>query len=1602
MPKAVVSAQWPVVSGLTVKGHGACLRDGTGWFLAFLCGALLLLGPVSHAYAQDALDDIAFFSSLKDRATGSEGAERAADHILKVFSEAGLVDVGAQEFLVPVPSVAAASLEAGSERLDLFPWGPNLVYLPMTPFEGLTGPLLFVEEGDFTQFDGRNLKGAIVLMEMSSWENWTSAAMLGAGALIFLGDQQSLKGEFLQKNIPTPVAFPRFWVPPETAGRLRELARGQTPEVTVKAKTRWHNKLVRNCYGFLPGKHPQLKGEIVVLEAFYDASSAVLGLAPGADEATSIATLLAVVRRLVRDPPERSVLFLATAGNGQAQAGMRQFIWSVTARKKLLRKEAKQLQDQRQQLDRQLELLQQQDPLAVTEPRDQELVLAVLLEKAKDKADALIRETQYQQALLKQNATSTIDEARPYRHLSWITTLQDLTADQRTLALELLSTARPTLKARQKELRLRRQALKSSETLRNRLDEYSPVLYLTLHLSSHSPFLGLMEMGQTYPLRENVKRMTRAGRLSTLLNQLASQTAQDENLPAMIPEAGRGSSGEEGFGRTSAPCCLACDIGLLAGLPAVSLMTLDDDRSRWSTPHDTLDRVNRENVTALSRFLPPLFVRLFSHPSLHQGVEGGLAGLASLEGRAMFIRQGELFPDQPAPGTIISVIQGDSIFRTMVYEDGTFFLPGLASKRVSLEKLILEPYGLDPESGRVAWTADKVQTRKVNYRIKVKGDLATTSLVMFHCEQTDVINVFNPQNMNYLTKATLLDAATEATPLRYWYSRVDGRDTMAISIFLEKGTRFKLIMAESLLRKELLLLNNSPDSTIGKGFLIGGPATILIAPYQASKDFSNLDAERLGNLFHHGIVNWFLDALYKTASRGLEESQNGLIKKEYGAFWENLVASWARLNTIYSEIETTQRDVLTGVMFFIALFIPFAYCMERYLFCFRNIYQQLVAFLLILVMTIFTIRGLHPAFQLTYSPMVVIIAFFIVGLSLLVSWIIFIRFEQEMAEEQGRARPGTPQASKWKAFGAGFAIGVSNLNRRKLRTGLTCVTLIILTFTVMSFTNVKSLHKTTDTHIADEAAYEGVLLRHQYRQPLTPITLETMKTRFGRESTIWPRAWIDPRGSAERTIARIYADRKRANVEGILGLGAQPPDYFRRTVTRGRWFQTGEEEVILISTALARQLGLDPEQDREPVVQLLGMPFKVVGTFDATLLESLKDLDQNPITPAYLEVSQSEELSEVEIEAIQSGEEVLPKTERFRHASAPATVILPFKKCIDLGGTLKAIALLPEHGQDPLGIAADLSSWLAFPLFVGERGVWYHSAGTTVRYQGVANLIVPILIVIFITLNTMIGHVHERQREIGTYTSVGLAPIHVGFLFIVEALSLAALSTVIGYILAQLSARFLGNTALFSQLTFNYSSMASVACMFLVFSVVFLAALYPARLAAEIAMPDVNRSWTLPEAEGDVIAMNLPFLLKHEEEQGVMRFLFAFFKSHQDAAQGAFIVDDASFDMEVPQARPGQMPAPLCPLQRMNVWLAPFDFGIKQHLQLHCCPSADNPGYLEISLLMTRLSGERSAWVRANTNFIKVLRKQMLHWRLLDAQAKQVYFGEQWSLVSEQ
>jgi len=286
-------------------------------------------------------------------------------------------------------------------------------------------------------------------------------------------------------------------------------------------------------------------------------------------------------------------------------------------------------------------------------------------------------------------------------------------------------------------------------------------------------------------------------------------------------------------------------------------------------------------------------------------------------------------------------------------------------------------------------------------------------------------------------------------------------------------------------------------------------------------------------------------------------------------------------------------------------------------------------------------------------------------------------------------------------------------------------------------------------------------------------------------------------------------------------------------------------------------------------------------------------------------------------------------------------------------------------------------------------------------YSGVPNIIIPLIISILIVLNTMISSVYERKREIGIYTSVGLAPSHVSFLFIAEAMAFAVLSVVFGYLLAQITAKLFAETSLWSGITVNYSSMSGVAAMLLVIAVVLISVIYPSKVAGEIAMPDVNRSWTLPAARGNELEIILPFLMTLKEHRSVGGFLYEYFEGHQDITHGMFSTADVGFDficVEPPgpagdaTASPeGEFESEQCLQIRSRVWLAPFDLGIMQQVSIQFRPAKDEAGFLEIQVQLYRESGEVNAWYRINKSFLHDIRKQLLIWRSFEDATKVHY-----------
>jgi hypothetical protein len=426
---------------------------------------------------------------------------------------------------------------------------------------------------------------------------------------------------------------------------------------------------------------------------------------------------------------------------------------------------------------------------------------------------------------------------------------------------------------------------------------------------------------------------------------------------------------------------------------------------------------------------------------------------------------------------------------------------------------------------------------------------------------------------------------------------------------------------------------------------------------------------------------------------------------------------------------------------------------------------------------------------------------------------------------------------------------------------------------------------------------------------------------------------------------------------------------------------------------LAAGLGIDPKHPGIAVVDINGTAHTVVGLFSAAKLQDRLDLDGEPLTPVTFPSEASQAVTEVEMEAMEAGEDIRAFQSRYQHVSAELTIFVPFEVLMAGGGHLKSLAVAGGPKIATRTRAQELADRFGLSLFSGEPdGVFLYHASEANSYSGVPNIVIPLIISVFIVLNTMIGSVYERKREIAVYTSVGLAPSHVGFLFVAEAMAFAVISVVLGYLLAQVSAEMFAGTRFWAGITVNYSSLSGVAAMILVILVVLVSVIYPARVAAQIAIPDVNRAWRMPSPTENRIEIRLPFLMKHAEQASAGGYLLAHLKGHEDVSHGLFSAGNirAAFTRPRPAADQGPPPSPLLRLQA-RVWLAPFDFGIVQQVEMGFQPVPVDPEFLELHVRLVRDAGEVGAWGRVNKAFVNELRKQMLVWRSLDSTARGYY-----------
>lgn len=1502
-----------------------------------LLGLLLLALPVEAADPERIDRHLAALSSQGARLSGYPGDQAAADLIERELRAAGVTAVSREPFevVVPVDQGAVLELVGDSAAVPLVSLWPNFVRTCTTPPEGIEGELFYGGRGTFGEFDGHPLDGSLVLLDFNSWGNWQNAASLGARAILFIAPEETTIFEARQKWSWVPLDVPRFWIDQAAGLALKErLADGQI-RARVKARVDWQTRTTWNVWGIVPGVDPILSRELWAIQTYYDGISVAPALTPAAESAAGAVALVELAHYLKAHPPGRSVALIATGGHFLGQTGLKQF-FSQHARKRV-------------------EFRRRMPQRFVADSLD---------------VERLLRETRERKTVP--------DSLGIY-----------LRPDPATGETVLDSVDLDRLVARLKLMRM----LDRADSLGIRLEPDSLAfdLFVSLDLSTQSDQLGVWHNNWIVAYR---RFFVPLGRSFAQYARTAAEALGRDPERALA----NGISPIKGLTWDSfVNLDVVIPDGMVArdaGQMAVSLMTINDARLRLDTPLDTPDRTVPANLVRQCELLEPLLGAALADPEvfgperkeLREGHDKNIKDvLGDIRGALRLLPRKSTTPNVAVPFGVVALepamMMMDPSWRPQVAladAEGNYRLTGLPTGTVSLHAFVL-----DDRSGAITYATDLGDRAQAFGHVSRGLSIAETqwTTILFPAESVEIHDRVHSQGLFTLGRNTgvqLLDRRG-AKPKQFGYLQGDFFSKSMV-LFGSQGDSLRLI------EQSVFLVNNpgarDEETAQGVGYDLGARRIIEHSTLESARNLWRLDQVRNERLRQYAIENPRVEARHRRVATLMAEAEQAARDLKWNRYERFAREALGIEYLAYRDVRGTQDDVIAGIVFFVALMVPAAFFAERLIFAHPDIRKQLLLFGGILLVIWAILAQVHPAFQLAH-PVIILLALMISVMALFVVMLIVGRFNAFMAGLRHR-QAGTSSADLSRSGTAyvAFMLGISNMRRRVLRTVLTLATITLLTFTVLSFASFKPKISFVGFEKGWQPAYAGALLYDVQWWPWEQSVLDYLNSHFAEYGTVVPRTWLTLGRDED---GQVPVQREDRQVSGLALLGLAPEERLvtgvDRALVAGSWFDEEREQSVLLPEEMAEQLGIAEADVGTASVEIFGKSWKVRGIFDAARFQEIHDLNNEPLTPAKQKATQGLMPGMTAMVMMVSRFANLDMDLGFEHLDPKRVPILPYRVLESMDCPLYSVAIRFDEGIDGEALVQRFLSRTGFRFFVGlpdgeggMRTLAYTSLGVT-SMEGFGALIIPMLIAALIVLNTMMGAVYERFREIGVYSSVGLAPLHIAFLFIAEACVYGVLGVTLGYVIGQVLAKVLIVLDLLSGVSLNYSSSAAIGSAVLVMVVVLLSTVYPARTASRLAVPDVVRRWRLPEPEGDVWRFAFPFTVNRNALDSLCGYLYSYFRAYGHESVGKLYTEKTRIVV-------GQEDGRKVYAIELLVWLAPFDMGVSEYLQFTLRPT-EVEGIYGIELYIERISGPVAFWQRLNLGFMLDLRQQFLVWQTL-------------------
>ncbi len=1472
------------------------------------------------------------------RVVGYEGERAAYDYIRSQFEALGLerITTEAFEVAVPIDRGGVLRVEATGEEVPIYCLWPNGVRMPTLPAGGVGGRLIYGRKGEYADFNGQVVEGSVVLMDFGCGQNYLNVRALGAKAIVFFDDGNVTRGEAEEKFLEVPVNVPRFWISREGAGRLLELAESGEVEVYLRARMEWEAVEARNIYGYLPGSDEPVPGrggqlwgdQLVVVEAYYDAMSVVPGLGFGAESASGVAAMLEVIRALRVYGHKCSFLFLATSGHFEGLSGINDFLFRHARGSTYFR-----------------------ERMSGVDRIDFRLFIGLDLSSQSSQVGGFALGKFYKPT--RRQVTMWQNLLKPYSDI---------------------------------------------------FQEYAKALfpgeerYVEAVLPAKRPWTSFLPV----PFGFDHEAAAFVGQTAMTLATLYDGRARADT-PLDVPEA-------MAFDRLTEQVHTVAALMIRAGNDPTffqdTQLKLRDDGHRLAGRVLWFDR----NVDfAIPRVPVPGALVTYKQPG-----PVSLAGVRTL----MVTRatEGPIYEGPASRGPLYGpreVVEQTGrfafdIMRNRWSNEILAYEVGEEGQIVSAPDFGREGAGPDGKSGNFplvqgfGWWENEMMN------------------ILFKCRALSLFEIVDSSYLSALDYMKVL-GRDNSEPQEYGFRYVanqgtkEGKVTQAAVAFAPPGERIKILMSSGIFGIKYLLINAPEELLVdpvdagevddralkraqGEGYAAEGEI-VSLPSYRAARDMWIVDDVRMKQLARYGVSNQRLSRLHEKARASLLEAKRHLEGLVYDRFIAAAREAWGLEARGYPEVKETANDTVRGIIFYFILLLPFSFFCERLFFGFAEIQKKVMGFAGIFVVMFLALYKVHPAFKLSNSSYIIFLAFVIMCLGGVAIAIVVSKFAEEMRKMK-RAAAGVYQedVGRMSATLVAFTLGISNLRKRPLRTGLTAVTLTLLTFTVLSFTSIQTYLRFYKLPRDNRPPYQGGMIRNRNWGGMQTSVLDYVDSHFSSIALVAPRAFYiaEQRGELAYVDFEVLGTERRSFANGLLGMTPQEVDVMGidRLLTAGRWFREGEQHVMILPDEMADLVGISPvDVDAGRArVRMLGVDFTVVGILDSKAFDWTEDMDDEKLTPIDTTM---ETRSTSDRRYLSEDPRVVAASpiEAFVHLDASNTIVLPYAFVMETGGMLRSIAITDfrDAGGNPISdIRSEIEGFMArvsLTMFVGigDRVTVYSSIGGT-SISGMFNLFIPLLIAALIVLNTMMGAVYERFREIGIYSAVGLAPSHIASLFLAEAAVFATLGAAFGYLIGQTLAMVLYEQGALGGLSLNYSSLSAVSSTLIVMLTVFLSALYPARKAEEMSVPDVTRRWAFPDPDGDNWSFDFPFTMGGGEALGMYTYLKKSFESFGEGSIGKFVTEGVRFRSEERSAGAEYQIA-------LRVWLAPYDLGISQDVRMHAIPTGEHDIY-GIDVEIHRLSGDVTSWQRVNRGFLNDIRKLFLVWKTMPPETRADYTGQ--------